>query len=60
MQDLCASFVEVSPWQLLSVVDNLLVTGQNPASATASARDMITLLETQPTAVAASSYVHQQ
>jgi putative intracellular protease/amidase len=50
-----ARFVEASPWQPLSVVDGLLVTGQNPASATAVARDMIKLLEAQPTAVSASN-----
>jgi putative intracellular protease/amidase len=45
-----AHFAEVSPWQPLSVVDGRLVTGQNPASASAVARDMIKLLEAQPTA----------
>ncbi|TGD77615.1 type 1 glutamine amidotransferase domain-containing protein [Hymenobacter wooponensis] len=55
-----ASFVEVSPWQPLSVVDGLLVTGQNPASATAVARDMIALLETQPATGTASGYGRQQ
>jgi putative intracellular protease/amidase len=50
-----ARFAEVSPWQPLSVVDGLLVTGQNPASATAVARDIIKLLEAQPTPAAASN-----
>jgi putative intracellular protease/amidase len=43
-----AIFTEVTPWQPLSVVDGLLVTGQNPASASAVARDMIKLLEATP------------
>jgi putative intracellular protease/amidase len=50
-----ADFTEVSPWQPLSVVDGHLVTGQNPASATAVARDIIKLLEAQPTAAATSN-----
>lgn len=49
-----ATFVEAAPWQSLSVVDGLLVTGQNPASAAAVARDMIKLLEVKPTTAAAS------
>jgi putative intracellular protease/amidase len=40
-----AQFVEGKAWQSLSVVDGLLVTGQNPASASAVALDMIKLLE---------------
>ena len=49
-----ARFAEVKPWQPLSVVDGLLVTGQNPASATAVARDMIKLLEApKPTTASA-------
>lgn len=49
-----ARFEEVAPWQPLSVVDGLLVTGQNPASATAVALDMIKLLEAKPATVSAS------
>lgn len=44
-----ATFTEVTAWQPLSVVDGRLVTGQNPASATAVALDMIKLLEAKPT-----------
>jgi putative intracellular protease/amidase len=49
-----AIFTEVTPWQPLSVVDGLLVTGQNPASASAVARDMIKLLEATPRTPATS------
>jgi putative intracellular protease/amidase len=49
-----AKFAEVAPWQPLSVVDGLLVTGQNPASATAVALDIIKLLEATPTTVSES------
>ena len=55
LRDQGARFAEVKPWQPLSVVDGLLVTGQNPASATAVAQDMIKLLEAQPTTVSASN-----
>jgi putative intracellular protease/amidase len=49
-----AKFTIATPWQPLSVVDGLLVTGQNPASASAVARDMIKLLEAAPTTPSAS------
>ena len=42
-----ANFVEVEPWQPLSVIDGRLVTGQNPGSASAVAKDMIKRLETK-------------
>ena len=38
-------FVQGTPWQPFTVVDGRLVTGQNPASASAVAQDMIKLLE---------------
>ena len=50
-----ADFVQVKPWQPLSVVDGLLVTGQNPASASAVALDMIKLLNATKPATAAVS-----
>lgn len=51
-----ARFTEVKPWQPLSVVDGLLVTGQNPASASAVAQDMIKLLQaTKPTTASVSA-----
>ncbi|OUJ72725.1 type 1 glutamine amidotransferase domain-containing protein [Hymenobacter crusticola] len=49
-----AAFTDVTPWQPLSVVDGRLVTGQNPASASAVALDMIKLLEANPTTAPAS------
>jgi len=55
LRDQGARFAEVKPWQPLSVVDGLLVTGQNPASAAAVAQDMIKLLEAKPTTVSAST-----
>ena len=55
LRDQGARFTEVKPWQPLSVVDGLLVTGQNPASATAVALDMIKLLEAEPATVSASN-----
>jgi putative intracellular protease/amidase len=55
LRDQGARFAEVKPWQPLSVVDGLLVTGQNPASAAAVAQDMIKLLEAQPATVSASN-----
>jgi len=54
LRDQGARFAEVGPWQPLSVVDGLLVTGQNPASATAVARDIIKLLEAKSTTASAS------
>lgn len=55
-------FVQGTPWQSFTVVDGRLVTGQNPASASAVARDMIKLLEaakptqaTKPTPAAISA-----
>ena len=50
-----ANFAEVTPWQPLSVVDGLLVTGQNPNSASAVALDMIELLEAKSPTTAASN-----
>jgi putative intracellular protease/amidase len=54
LRDQGARFVEVAPWQSFSVVDGLLVTGQNPASATAVATAMIKLLEASSVPVLAS------
>lgn len=51
-----ARFEEVKAWQPLSVVDGLLVTGQNPSSASAVAQDMIKLLKaTKPTTASAGN-----
>lgn len=55
LRDQGARFTEVKPWQPLSVVDSLLVTGQNPASAGAVALDMIKLLEAKPVLTSASN-----
>ncbi|WP_324677435.1 type 1 glutamine amidotransferase domain-containing protein [Hymenobacter sp. GOD-10R] len=55
LRDQGARFAEVEPWQAFSVVDGLLVTGQNPASAAAVALDMIKLLETKPVTTSASN-----
>lgn len=54
LRDQGARFEEVAPWQSFSVVDGLLVTGQNPASATAVAQDMIKLLESKPVVASVS------
>ena len=40
-----ANYTSVAPWQAYSITDGRLVTGQNPASATAVAERMITVLE---------------
>ncbi len=50
-----ARFAEAKPWQPLSVVDGLLVTGQNPASASAVALDIIKLLKATKPAMATVS-----
>lgn len=39
-------FEKVPDWQSLAVVDGRLITGQNPASSTAAARELIKLLNT--------------
>eukprot|EP01061_Rhynchopus_euleeides_P025320 TRINITY_DN408_c0_g1_i4.p1 TRINITY_DN408_c0_g1~~TRINITY_DN408_c0_g1_i4.p1 ORF type:complete len:264 (+),score=123.86 TRINITY_DN408_c0_g1_i4:73-792(+) len=39
-----AKFVSVKDWAELSVVDERLVTGQNPGSATATAKDVVSVL----------------
>jgi putative intracellular protease/amidase len=54
LRDQGARFVEGNAWQSLSVVDGLLVTGQNPASAAAVALDMIKLLEAKPVTASTS------
>jgi putative intracellular protease/amidase len=54
LRDQGARFVEVAPWRPFSVVDGLLVTGQNPASAAAVAQAMIQLLEASPVAASVS------
>jgi len=55
LRDQGARFEEAKPWQSFSVVDGLLVTGQNPASASAVALDMIKLLEAKPALTSASN-----
>lgn len=50
-----ALFAEAKPWRPLSVVDGLLVTGQNPASASAVALDIIKLLKATKPAMASVS-----
>ena len=56
-----ARFQEVKPWQPFSLVDGLLVTGQNPASASAVALDMIKLLQaTKPAAKPATASAGNQ
>jgi putative intracellular protease/amidase len=51
-----ARFAEGKPWQPFSVVDGLLVTGQNPASASAVALQMIKLLKAaRPTTASVSA-----
>jgi putative intracellular protease/amidase len=39
-----AIFEKVADWQPFSVVDGRLVTGQNPASSTSAAQNLINLL----------------
>jgi len=48
MRDLGAHFTESAPFQKHVAVDGLLVTGQNPASATATAEAVIKLLQATP------------
>jgi putative intracellular protease/amidase len=38
-------FEKVDDWQSFSIVDGRLVTGQNPASSTAGARDLLKVLD---------------
>ncbi len=38
-------YQKVDDWQVLSVVDGLLVTGQNPGSSEAVANDLLSLLK---------------
>jgi putative intracellular protease/amidase len=42
-----ATFEKVADWQPLSVVDGLLITGQNPASSTVAAQNLVNLLATE-------------
>lgn len=55
LRDQGANFAEVAPWQSFSVIDGLLVTGQNPPSAKAVALNMIKLLEAQPAKATATN-----
>jgi putative intracellular protease/amidase len=45
-----AIFEEKADWQPFSVVDGRLVTGQNPASSTVAAQNVITLLAAEKAA----------
>jgi putative intracellular protease/amidase len=45
-----ATFEKRANWQPLSVVDGRLITGQNPASSTNSAQNLINLLASQKAA----------
>ena len=39
-----ATFEKLADWQPLSVVDGRLITGQNPASSTVAAQNLVNLL----------------
>ncbi len=41
-------FEKVADWQSFAIVDGHLITGQNPASSTAAARELIKLLTSVP------------
>jgi putative intracellular protease/amidase len=45
-----AIFEKVADWQPLSIVDGRLITGQNPASSTVAAQNVIKLLATEKAA----------
>jgi putative intracellular protease/amidase len=45
LKRLGANFEKVDDWQVLSIIDGRLVTGQNPASSTAGARDLLKVLD---------------
>jgi putative intracellular protease/amidase len=45
-----AVFEKVANWQPFSVVDGRLITGQNPASSTVAAKDLLQMLATQKAA----------
>ena len=45
-----AAFEEVANWQPLSVVDGRLITGQNPASSTFAAQDLLNMLAAEKAA----------
>jgi len=45
-----ATFEKLANWQPLSVVDGRLVTGQNPASSTATAQNLLKLLAAEKAA----------
>jgi putative intracellular protease/amidase len=38
-------FEKVDDWQSFSIIDGRLITGQNPASSTAGARDLLKVLD---------------
>jgi putative intracellular protease/amidase len=48
-----AIFEKLKNWQPFSIIDGRLITGQNPASSTSAARDLLKVLGQQ--AVAAAS-----
>jgi putative intracellular protease/amidase len=48
-----AIFEKLKNWQPFSIIDGRLITGQNPASSTSTARDLLKVLGQQ--AVAAAS-----
>ena len=45
-----ATFEKVADWQPLSVVDGRLITGQNPASSTVAAQNLVKLLAVEKAA----------
>jgi putative intracellular protease/amidase len=45
-----ATFEKVADWQPLSVVDGRLITGQNPASSTVAAQNLVNLLAAEKAA----------
>jgi putative intracellular protease/amidase len=44
-------FEKVTDWQSFTIVDGHLVTGQNPASSTAAAKELIRLLTSPPVVI---------
>jgi putative intracellular protease/amidase len=45
-----ATFEKRADWQPLSIVDGRLITGQNPASSTVAAQNLVNLLATEKAA----------
>ena len=50
LMGLGATFEKVADWQPLSVVDGRLITGQNPASSTVAAQNLVNLLAAEKAA----------